>query len=201
MLFNKLETNSVSMMLDKFAVKELIEYERFCRDNGLWDQVAKCYADNSNVTVSRYHGDGYGFVKASSQMKTVAPHKLYNTLVWLNGNRAAAVCMACIQTRKEIDEVPMDLSSYARLVYTATKEEDHWKLVSVDAIYEKDCLVPVTPSGLEPRSDLRSSYANLINVIGSDRYEMDRNLAGDDRPELREALLTKVESWLMSGQE
>ncbi len=48
------------------------------------------------------------FVEASSKTKTVAPHKLYYTLVWLKGKRAVAVCMACIQTRKELDGIPMD---------------------------------------------------------------------------------------------
>lgn len=76
MLFQKLETTTIEAMLDKFAVKEIIEYERFCRDNALWDQMYDCYAEDSTVTVSWYKGDGYGFVQASSKMKSVTPHKL-----------------------------------------------------------------------------------------------------------------------------
>jgi hypothetical protein len=199
MLFQKLETTTVEVMLDKFAVKELIELERFCRDNAIWDQMYQCYFEKSIVTVSWYKGDGRGFVNESSKMKNVAPHKLNNTLIWLNAGKAVAVCMACIQTRKEIDSVQTDLNSYVRLVYTAVKEESRWKIVSMDAIYEKDCLIPASPEDRKPNPNSRDSYANLVNVIGSEGYDMDQNLAGDDRPELREALLAKVENWLMGS--
>jgi len=195
MLFSKLETTTFEEMLDKFAVKELIEYERFCRDNALWDQMHDCYANDSTVTISWYNGDGHGFVDASAKMKTVAPHKINNTLVWLNGEKAVAICMASIQTRKEIDGVQLDLTSYVRLLYTAIKKESRWKITSFDAIYEKDCLIPASPETLRPKPDSRSSYANLISMIGSDGYDMNQNLPGDDRPDLTAALLSKVEDW------
>ena len=81
-------------MLNKFAINELIEFERFCRDNALWQQMHGCYSKDSRVTVSRYKGDGCGFVEESSKMKTIAPHRIYNTLIWLNSDRAVAVTMA-----------------------------------------------------------------------------------------------------------
>lgn len=199
MLFSKPENNTIEVILDKFAVKELIEFERFCRDNALWEQMKQCYAKDAKVTISWYKGDGYGFVEASSKMKTVAPHKLYNTLVWLNGKRAVAVCMACIQTRKEIEGIPMDLSSYVRLVYTTFKDEDIWKIASLDAIYEKDSLVPVSPASVHPSNACRPSYALLTSMIESEEHAIDQELPGDDCPELREALLTKVEEWLTNA--
>ncbi|WP_238881780.1 nuclear transport factor 2 family protein [Clostridium sp. YIM B02551] len=199
MLFQKLETTTVNVMLDKFAVRELVEFERFCRDNALWDHMHECYTENSTVTVSWYKGDGRGFVNASSKMKTVAPHKLNNTLVWLNDGKAVAVSMACIQTRKEINGVQMDLTSYVRLIYTAVKEDSCWKIASMEAIYEKDCLIPASPEDMKPNPNSRDSYANLAKVIGSEGYEIDQDLAGDDRPEVREALLARVENWLMSS--
>ncbi|EGW40847.1 peptidase S11 D-alanyl-D-alanine carboxypeptidase 1 domain protein [Desulfosporosinus sp. OT] len=148
------------------------------------------------VTVFWYKGDAEGFIQTSSKMKTVAPHKLNNTLVWLNGKRAVAVCMACIQTRKEIEGVSMDLSSYVRLVYTAFKDADIWKIASMDAIYEKDSLVPVSPASVHPSNTCRSSYMLLTSMIGSEGYAIDQELPGDDCPELSDALLSKVEGWL-----
>jgi len=199
MLFVKHETTTVQEMLDKFAVKELIEFERYCRDNALWDQMALCYADQSRVRTSWYNGDGRGFVEASSRMKTVAPHKIYHTLVWLNGDRAAAVTMACIQSRKQQEGRWQDLSSYVRLVFTAVREQGSWKLASLDAIYEKDCLIPASPEGFEPPDGARASYANVISVIGSEGFSMDENMAGDDRPDLRDALLHDIMMWLDKG--
>lgn len=199
MLFDKPNTDTVPEMLDKFAIKELIEFERYCRDNALWAQMKQCYAEDSHVKTSWYDGDGHGFVDASSKMKTVAPHKINSTLVWLEGAKAVAITMACIQSRKEIDGKDYDLSSYVRLAYTAVKEEGGWKLASLDAIYEKDCLVPASPEGMEPPEGARASYANVISVIGSEGYDMNADLAGDDRPELRDALLEKAAAWLMEA--
>lgn len=196
MLFEKLETRTIEEMLNKFAIKELIEFERFCRDNALWQQMHECYSKDSRVTVSWYKGDGYGFVEESSKMKTVAPHRIYNTLIWINNDRAVAVTMACIQSRTKVKSKALDLSSYVRLVYTVVKEENSWKIASLDAIYEKDCLIPASPEGMIPDLGFRTSYANLTNVIGNEGYAMDQNLAGDDRPDLRDALLAKVEKWL-----
>ncbi|MDR1640176.1 MAG: nuclear transport factor 2 family protein [Clostridiales bacterium] len=196
MLFQKPNTSTMEEMLDKFAVKELIEFERYCRDNALWEQMRKCFAQDSRVVTSWYNGDGQGFVEASRKMQTVAPHKINNTLVWLNGSKAVAVTMACIQSRKEVNGRMMDLSSYVRLIYTAAKEETGWKLKSLDAIYEKDCLVPAFPEGMSPPPTARASYANVISVIGSEGYEMNDQLAGDDRPDLRDALLGRISVWL-----
>ena len=44
----------------------------------------------------RDRGSGQGFVEASKKMKAKAPHKLNNTLVWLNGAHAAGVTMRCV---------------------------------------------------------------------------------------------------------
>jgi hypothetical protein len=195
MLFEKPVTLSADDMLDKFAVKELIEFERYCRDNRLWEQMKRCYSKDSSVTTSWYTGDGQGFVDASSKMQTVAPHKIYSTLVWVKGTKAAAITSACIQSRTEMGGKTLDLSSYVRLVYTAIKETGEWKLASLDAIYEKDCLVPASPHGMEPSGDARASYANVITVIGSEGYDMNPDLAGDDRPDLRDALLAKTKAW------
>jgi hypothetical protein len=82
------------------------------------------------------------------------------------------------------------------LVFTAVKEADGWKLASLDAIYEKDCLIPASPEGMEPPEGVRASYANVISIIGSEGYDMNPDLAGDDRPEMRDKLLDQVKAWL-----
>lgn len=197
MLFERPHTNTQAEMLDKFAVTELIEFERFCRDNTLWEQMYTCFSPDSYVKVSWYQGDGYGFVEASSKMKTRAPHKLGSTLVWLNGDKAAAVTMACIQKRSSIDGEALDLDSYTRLLYTLRREDGVWKITSMDCIYEKDCLTPAAPSGFHPpRPAVRSSYANLAGMLGMEGYAIADNLPGDDRPDLTDALYEKTSQWL-----
>lgn len=193
MLFDRPNIPTLEELTDKYAVKELIEYERFCRDNSLWEQMHTCFAEDSTVCVSWYHGSGHGFVEASSHMEMKAPHKLNSTLVWLNGSKAVAVTMGCIQTRKSVDGSVMDLTSYARFLYTLEKTGGVWLIHSMDCIYEKDCL---TPAGLGAVSGVRESYGNLTHIIGSEGYSIAQDLPGDDRPELTAALMEQAGRWL-----
>jgi hypothetical protein len=196
MLFERPTTSTMEEMLAKFAVIEAIEFERFCRDNALWEEMRKCFTKDSTVTISWYKGSGAGFVEASRKMESKAPHKINNTLVWLNKarTRATAICMACIQMRREINGIAMDLLSYARLVYTMEKNENGWQVASFEAIYEKDCLVPASPAGFVPQG--RVSYGNLSAMLGAQGYAIDQELPGDDKPETLVPLMNKVKAWI-----
>lgn len=193
MLFDRPHIPGLEELTDKFAVKELIEYERFCRDNALWKQMHTCFAEDSSVRISWYQGSGHGFVEASRKMEMKAPHKLNSTLVWLNGPKAVAVTMGCIQSRKVIQDTAMDLTSYVRFLYTLEKQDEAWLIRSMSCIYEKDCL---TPAGFEPMPNVRESYRNLTRVIGSEGYSIAQDLPGDDRPELAIALIEQAGTWL-----
>ncbi|MDR2751485.1 MAG: nuclear transport factor 2 family protein [Clostridiales bacterium] len=198
-LFSKPKTNTIDDMLEKFAVKELVEFERFCRDNALWDEMHKCFAEDSSVNISWYQGDGHGFVEASKKSKTKAPHKLYNTLVWLNGRRAMAVTMASIQMRVDSEGKSYDLTSYVRFIYMAEKSDSQWKIRSLNCIYEKDSLVSSTIEealSSDQQGEYRSSYGNLSMLLEKDGCSIAATLPGDDRPELIEELYKSQFDWL-----
>ena len=202
MLYKKPATKTMEEMLDKFQIKELLEFERFCRDNSLWDEMNKCFAHDSRVTISWYQGSGYGFVEASRKMKNAAPHKVNNILVWLNGNRAVAVMMASILMRKKIHQKAVDLTAYVRLVYQLVKQDDEWKIISLEGIYEKDSLAAVTPPELESDGFIftRQSYANLALLLNKDGYSIADNLPGDDLPETVESMLAEKSGWLQNAE-
>ena len=139
--FDMPRTESAEDMLEKFRVRELVEYERFCRDNALWDSMLACFAQDSRVEISWYQGSGQGFVEASKKMKAKAPHKLNNTLVWLNGTHAASVTMGSIHIRRRMGGTWVDLVSQVRFLYTARKEQGVWKIVTMNCIYEQEDMV------------------------------------------------------------
>lgn len=202
MLFTKPVTTTVQELLDKNAVRELIEFERFCRDNALWDEMRRCFMPGATVTVSWYQGGAAGFIDASRRMESPAPHKLNNTLVWLNEKKAVAVTMASIQIRKTINKVPCDMVSYVRFLYKTQKVDSEWFVESMDCIYEKDCLVPVLPGGFTSGSPVvRKSYSTLAAVLGAEGYPIAGDLPGDDLPETVHALLREAEGWLGSRQD
>jgi hypothetical protein len=45
--------NTPEEILDKFSVTELINFERFCRDNAQWDEMKKCLL---SIPPSPYRG-------------------------------------------------------------------------------------------------------------------------------------------------
>lgn len=199
MLFDVLKTSSTEEMLNKFAIQELIEFERFCRDNALWNQMRDCYAEDSYVNISWYKGDGRGFVQKSSEMITKAVHRLNNTLVWVNDTRAVAVCMANIQSRKSWEQGEMDLSTNVKMVYRVTRDTSmRWRISRLDVIYEKDSLIPAYPSNRKPDFHFRSSYANLAQTLEKEGYRIDPNLPGEDRPDLVSDLINNTSNWLAS---
>ena len=120
------QINTVGDILEKESVKELVQFERYCRDNALWDEMDRCYTADSQIIISWFHGTGHEFVEASKKMAGRAPHKIYNTQVWLHGDRAVAVMITTIQKRVELDGVLLELNSDAKLVFRLRKEEGMW---------------------------------------------------------------------------
>lgn len=202
-LLRKPSRNTLENVTDKFSIKELIEFERFCRDNAQWEEMKKCFAENSTVKVSWFNGTGQEFVDASSKMETYAPHKLLDTLVWLNNDKAIAITMATIQMRMEIQGHLLELNSDVKLLYKTQKINGLWSIISMEGIYEKDALIPVSPADgiVIPKEEIdkyRSSYANLSYALSKKGYPIDSNLPGIDKPETVAKLYQESEDWLNS---
>lgn len=202
-LLRKPTANTLENIADKFSIKELIEFERFCRDNAQWEEMKKCFAENSTVIVSWFNGSGQEFVDASSKMESYAPHKLYDTLVWLNKDKAVAITMATIQIRQEIQGHLLELNSDVKLLYKTQKIDGLWSIISMEGIYEKDSLVPVSPADgiVIPKEEIakfRPSYANLSYTLTKTGYPIDSKLPGIDKPETVAKLYQESEEWLHS---
>lgn len=204
MLLNIPTSETQQEVADKARIKELVEFERFCRDNALWDEMKKCYAEDSRVEISWFQGTGWEFVEQSSRMKNRASHKIYNTAIWLKGDRAVAIMVTTIGSRRTIGGAPMDLHSDAKTIFRVKRIEGRWRILSLGCIYEQDSLVPVLPgNGVLPSDALqgyRESYACLSYVLAQDGYAIDENLAGVDRPELVEAFYREADNWLCSKE-
>lgn len=59
------QINTVGDILEKESVKELVQFERYCRDNALWEEMDRCYTADSEIIISWFHGTGHEFVEAS----------------------------------------------------------------------------------------------------------------------------------------
>ena len=188
-------------MLEKNAIKELLEFERFARDNDLWEEMKKCYSKESVVDISWYTGSGEGFIDASAALGMRGPHKIYNTQIWLNGNKAVALMMATIQLRYEIDGIEVELQSDSKLVFQVEKQNGLWMIAAFTSIYEQDRMIPVYPNNqlIIPKDqlgDFRSSYACMSYMNYKNGRPINNDLPGIDRPDLVEKLYQDLDKWL-----
>ena len=188
----------------KADILELINFERFCRDNALWDEMRKCFARDSYVNISWYQGSGDGFVTASSKSPTYAPHKIHNSLTWLNGDRAVTVMMATIQNRRTVKGVECELSTDTQLLFSTQKIDGQWYIVRFESIYEQDRLIPVLPDSTlsmdsAELSKYRQSYACMSYCMEQSGFGANQELAGRDRPETVEKIYADLKKWLEDG--
>ena len=55
----KMGQNTLEDVVDKFNIRELIEFERYCRDYKLWDEMRPLYHDDAKIVVlNRKAGSG-----------------------------------------------------------------------------------------------------------------------------------------------
>ena len=189
----------------KADILELIHFERFCRDNAQWDEMRKCFAPDSYVSISWYQGSGDGFVTASSKMAAYAPHKIHSALTWLNGDRAVTIMMATIQIRRMVEGVECELSSDTQLLFSTEKIDGQWYIVRFESIYEQDRLIPVLPDATlsmdsAALSQYRQSYACMSYNMEKSGFGANQELPGRDRPESVEKLYAELGNWLDGGE-
>jgi hypothetical protein len=172
-------------------VIQLVLKEREARDRLWWGLMRDAYWDASAVRLSWFRGTGAEFVARSREMSgkgVVTRHRLGPPAGWVIGDRALVLLPAVVEAYPTVNGVDAVLSSYARLVYRAERRDGAWKIAHLQAIYERDELVPAVPGQhitVPPSSldGLRGSYRLLAWHLGSTGFPVEPDLPGDDLPE------------------
>ena len=195
--------DTAETLCEKSNVTKLVEYERYCRDMMLFDAEKECFSEDSYVKISWFNGSGREFVERSrssaGELWTAPKHKMYNTFVWLNGDKAAAEAQCMMGAYNTVDGVQYHRLGWARLLYRVQKEGGLWKVKGLDCIYERDMLIPVVPSAALDASEFekyRPSYKCLSWVLDKRGIPCSDRLPGDDRPSIVEELYTDTTNWL-----
>ncbi|GJF33433.1 hypothetical protein KNE206_61330 [Kitasatospora sp. NE20-6] len=191
-------------MNDIAEIGQLVLHERQARDRGWWESMAKCFAPDSTVRLSWFTGSGAQFTARSREMSgrgDAAVHRLAPPVVDVRGDRALVELPAVIEMRTLLDEVQVDLASYARLAYRVERRFGHWQILSLDAVYERDVLTPSVPGtalAVDPAdlAGLRPPYRMLAHLFDRLGYQVGDDLYGDDRPEELAAFHRRSFAWL-----
>ncbi|GIG79072.1 nuclear transport factor 2 family protein [Planotetraspora kaengkrachanensis] len=190
-------------MDDVAELTQLVLHERQARDRGWWTRMNACFHPDSTVRLSWFAGGGPDFVAASREMSARGvrfTHRLCPPVVHHYGDRAVVEMPAAIETRTDVDGVQADLSSFARLLYRAGRHSGSWAVVSLDAVYERDILLPALPGtrlDLDPAVFMayRPSYRVLAYLFDRLGYRVADDLYGDDVPGPVEELYRSVFAW------
>jgi len=188
---------------DITAITQLIARERESRDLGRWQRMRDCFWPDSHVRVSWFRGSGADFVAGSMDMArrgVLAKHRLGPILVNLAGDRAVASLSGIIDIPVRLQNMDLTLSSHTRFLYRVERRKRRWGIISFDAIYVRDELTSAIPGqalkiDAEELNRFRSTYRMLAYCLTLQNYEVDPDLAGEDRPELVQALNQELYGW------
>lgn len=199
-------------MMDKARIRELIEFDRYCRDNGHFEQERQCWFEDGQVFASWFKGPVDEFlVKSSRKDKTPSTHKIYSIPVWLNGNRAVAECICVINFRTELEGELVDLNVWSRLHFRAEKRDGKWGLVYFEGIYERDRLDPAFGDSTfciarEELKKFRSCNWNQcarLSIYNGDPFggglKHADEWAGTDKPETVLRLYEESSNWVFEA--
>jgi hypothetical protein len=201
------EQQTLREFLDKQAIRELVRLERFWRDQLEWDKLASAYTEDSVVHVSWFKGTGREFAEASRREHArgiQSKHLIFPTEVRVRGDRALVESPAQLHLRGELGGVEYDLTAHIRFFSRVRRTAAGWRLVTFDAIYVKDSILPVNPSERlnvddEKLRHARPSYRLLAYTAASRGHQIDPELLGDDHPEALRTFYRDAERWLETG--
>jgi hypothetical protein len=188
---------------DGFAAVQVVLREREARDRRWWDEMRACFSPESHVSLTWYQGSGAGFVEGSIAMaegRLPTRHRVSPPVVRLSKDRAVISLPIVIESSASIGAVECALNAYARHLYCLERSDGEWKIIRLDAIYERDELLPVLPgqfAQIDPAelAGLRPAYRLLSWNLRRAGYEVDQDLPGDDRPEQVARLYSQAFSW------
>jgi hypothetical protein len=183
---------------------QLVLHERQGRDRGWWQQMRDSFSPGATVRLSWFEGTAEAFVAESQAMNERgdhATHRLAPPVVHTRGDRAIVELPMTVDLRVELDGIEADLASTGRLLYRAESRSGRWRIARIDAIYQRDSLVPSVPGtqltiAPEELAGLRRSYRLLSYCLTRRGYTIDATLYGDDRPDEVAELYDSAFVWL-----
>ncbi|NGM23413.1 nuclear transport factor 2 family protein [Roseomonas stagni] len=137
-------------MLDRAAIRELVEAWGFRRDAGEWDALLDTFHPEGDIAVSWFAGPFADFVAASRARagRSFSKHVMAGSRVTPRGDRALAETDVTLHGRSVVDGVEVTGTTLMRFLDRVERRAGRWRLLSRIAIYDHDALaasIPGTP--------------------------------------------------------
>ena len=199
-------TDNSDPVADRREIRELLENWVVWRDAGHWDRFRSVWHDDGVMMATWFQGTADEFIRVSKEGwdKGVSIlHFLGGISIDLAGNRAVSQTKMTISQRGDVEGVQCDIVCTGRFYDFLEKRDGRWGMVLRQPIYEKDTLVPVSPSvkleldaGLLDRFPI--GYRHLAYIQTRIGYKVKPDMPGLKGPEV-EALYARGARWLAGG--
>lgn len=191
---------------DKREIRELLENWVVWRDAGHWDRFRTVWHDDGVMMATWFQGGVDDFIRVSQEgwnQGVSILHFLGGISIDLAGSRAVSQTKMTISQRGEVDGVLSDIVCTGRFYDFLEKRDGRWGMVLRQPIYEKDTLVPVSPSAkLELDATLLGryppGYRHLAYIQTRIGYKVKPDMPGLKGPEV-ERLYARGAFWLAGG--
>ena len=140
-------------ILDRLAIRDLIENWVLWRDAGDWERFATVWHDDGVMMATWFQGPASEFIRVTQEgwAKGVSiVHFLGGTSIDLAGSRAIVQTKMTISQRGDVQGILCDVVCTGRFYDLVEKRNGRWGVVLRQPIYEKDRVDPVDPAARLP---------------------------------------------------
>lgn len=190
-------------LLDRLAIRDLVENWAVWRDAGDWERFATVWHDEGWMSATWFQGPARDFMRVSQEgfAKGVRIlHFLGGTSIDLAGDRAIAQTKMTISQRALVHDVLCDVVCTGRFYDFLEKRQGKWGIVRRQPIYEKDRIDPVDPAAAlhldqQALTALPEGYRHLAYMQELIGYKVKRDMPGLIGAEI-EKLYGEGRDWL-----
>jgi hypothetical protein len=190
-------------LLDRLAIRELVENWAVWRDAGDWERFRSVWHEDGVMMATWVQGTADEFIAASRDgwdRGVSILHFLGGHSADIRGDRAIAQTKMTISQRTTVHDVEVDVVCTGRFYDLLEKRGGRWGLVLRQPIYEKDRMDPLVPGTtvpMEPELLARfpAGYRHLAYIQSKIGYPVKPDMPGLTGPAV-EALYARGRAWL-----
>ncbi len=194
-------------IIDRLAIRDLIENWAVWRDAGDWEQFATVWHDDGVMMATWFQGPAAEFIRVTKEgwAKGVSIlHFLGGMSIDLAGSRAIVQTKMTISQRGMVQGVLCDVVCTGRFYDFVEKRQDRWGVVLRQPIYEKDRVDPVDPAAkleIDPAllAGYPQGYRHLAYIQTQIGYTVKRDMPQLTGAEV-EKLYARGKAWLAGGK-
>lgn len=191
------------LLLDKLALRELIDNWAIWRDAGFWEKFRTVWHDDGRMMATWTQGTADEFIAMNKQgweRGVSILHFLGGFTAEIEGNRAITQTKMTISQRGEVHGVLVDVVCTGRFFDFLEKRDGKWGMCLRQPIYEKDRMDPIKPDTTvtldeQVLAQFPVGYQHLAYIQTQVGYPVKKDMPGLKGEEV-EKLYQTGEDWL-----